>query len=183
MLTNEHQLLQRSNSTKHRINRVSGKKSICLKFVFWYFKYQLLQKIGRSLSQEIQNFTLVAPTYSKDCYHTFLVKYHGFDRNCWPTNKNRRLRDLAAKNLRIRDAKKWKKIRFQDSFKTPPRSRDWKTNFRDHDFSGYHSPPLDIYFKVNICDIINTVMKKEILVKLTYTRHIHSATYIWSEPL
>ena len=107
MLTNEHQLLQRSNSAKHRINRLSGKKSICLKFVFWYFKYQLLQKIGRSMSQEFQNVMLVAPTYSKDCYHTFLVKYHGFDRNCWPTNKNPRLRDLAAKNLRIGDAKKW----------------------------------------------------------------------------
>ena len=97
---------KRSNSAKHRINRVSGKKSICLKFVFWYFKYQLLQKIGRPMSQEFQNFMFVAPTYSKDCYHTFLVKYHGFDRNCWPTNKNPRLRDLAAKNLRIRDARK-----------------------------------------------------------------------------
>ena len=97
------------------------------------------------MSQEFQNFTLVAPTYSKDYYHTVLVKYHGFDRNFWPTNKNRRLRDLAAKNLRIRNANKWKKMRFQDSFKTPPRSRDWKTNFRDHDLSGYYSPPLDIY--------------------------------------
>ena len=43
-------------------------------------------------------------------------------------NKNPRLRDLAAKNSRIRDAKKHKKTRFRDSFKTPPRFRDWNKN-------------------------------------------------------
>ena len=47
-------------------------------------------------------------------------------------NKNPRLRDLAAKNSRIRDIKKHKKTRF----------RDWNKNFRDPEFSGYHSPPL-----------------------------------------
>ena len=57
-------------------------------------------------------------------------------------NKTPRLRDLAAKNSRIRDAKKHKKTRFRDSFKTPPRFRDWHKNFRDPEFSGYHSPPL-----------------------------------------
>ena len=57
-------------------------------------------------------------------------------------NKNPRLRDLAAKNSRIRDAKKHKKTRFRDSFKTPLRFRDWNKNFRDPEFSGYHSPPL-----------------------------------------
>ena len=57
-------------------------------------------------------------------------------------NKNPRLRDLAAKNSRIRDAKKHKKTRFRDSFKTPPRFRDWNKNFGDPEFSGYHSPPL-----------------------------------------
>ena len=36
-------------------------------------------------------------------------------------NKNPRLRDLAAKNSRF---------------------RDWDKNFRDPEFSGYHSPPL-----------------------------------------
>ena len=56
--------------------------------------------------------------------------------------KNPRLRDLAAKNSRIRDAKKHKKTRFQGSFKTPPRFRDWNKNFHDPEFSGYHSPPL-----------------------------------------
>ena len=59
-------------------------------------------------------------------------------------NKNPRLRDLAAKNSRIRDAKKHKKTRFRDSFKTPPRFRDWNKNFRDPEFSGYHSPPLQL---------------------------------------
>ena len=39
-------------------------------------------------------------------------------------NKNPRLRDLAAKNSRIRDAKKHKKTRF----------RDWNQNFRDPEF-------------------------------------------------
>ena len=57
-------------------------------------------------------------------------------------NKNPRLRDLAAKNSRIRDAKKHKKTRFRDSFKTPPRFRDWNKNFGDPEFSGYHSSPL-----------------------------------------
>ena len=57
-------------------------------------------------------------------------------------NKNPRLRDLAAKNSRIRDPKKDKKTRFRDSFKTPSRFRDWNKNFRDPEFSGYHSPPL-----------------------------------------
>ena len=56
--------------------------------------------------------------------------------------KNPRLRDLAAKNSRIRDAKKHKKTRFRESFKTPPRFRDWNENFRDPEISGYHSPPL-----------------------------------------
>ena len=51
--------------------------------------------------------------------------------------KNPRLRDLAAKNSRIRDAKKHKKTRFRDSFKTPSRFRRIGTkisetlNFRD----------------------------------------------------
>ena len=58
--------------------------------------------------------------------------------------KNLRLRDLAAKNLTIRDAKKHRKTRFRDSFKTPPRFRDWSKNFRDPEFSGYHSPPLPV---------------------------------------
>ena len=57
-------------------------------------------------------------------------------------NKNPRLWDLAAKNLRIWDAKKHKKTRFRDSFKTPARFWDWNKNFRDPEFSGYHSPPL-----------------------------------------
>ena len=57
-------------------------------------------------------------------------------------NKNPRLRHLAAKNSRIRDAKKHKETRFRDSFKTPPRFRDWNKNFRDPEFSGYHSPLL-----------------------------------------
>ena len=56
--------------------------------------------------------------------------------------KNPRLRELAAKNSRARDAKKHKKTTFRDSFKTPPRFRDWSKNFRDPEFSGYHSPPL-----------------------------------------
>ena len=47
-------------------------------------------------------------------------------------------------NSRIRDAKKHKKARFRDSLKTPPRFRDWNKIFRDPEFSGYHSPPLDI---------------------------------------
>ena len=88
----EHQVLQRSESTKHRINKVSGKKSICLKFLFWCFKYQLLQKIGRSIRQEFQNFT---------------------PWRRWLTNKNPRLRDLAAKNSRIRDARNTRKRDFE----------------------------------------------------------------------
>ena len=59
-------------------------------------------------------------------------------------SKNPRLRDLAAKNSRIRDAKKHKKTRFRDSFKTSSRFRDWNKNFRDPEFSGYHSPPLSL---------------------------------------
>ena len=59
-------------------------------------------------------------------------------------HKNPRLRDLAAKNSRIRDVKKHKKTRFRDSFKTPSRFRDWNKNFRDPEFSGYHSPPLQL---------------------------------------
>ena len=65
-------------------------------------------------------------------------------------NKNPRLRDLAAKNSRIRDAKKHKKTRFRDSFKTPQRFRDWNKNFRDPEFSGYHSPPLLLFTKVKV---------------------------------
>ena len=65
-------------------------------------------------------------------------------------NKNPRLRDLAAKNSRIRDAKKHKKTRFRDSFKTPPRFRDWNKNFRDPEFSGYHSPPLFRLYLVKV---------------------------------
>ena len=53
--------------------------------------------------------------------------------------------DLAAKNSRIRDARKHKKMRFRDSFKTPLRFRDLSRNFRDPEFSRYHSPPLIIY--------------------------------------
>ena len=49
------------------------------------------------------------------------------------------------KNPRIRDAKKHKKTRFRDSSKTPSRFRDWNKNFRDPEFSGYHSPPLDLW--------------------------------------
>ena len=41
------------------------------------------------------------------------------------------LRDLAAKNSRIRDAKKHTKTRFQDSFKTLPKFRDWNKNSKD----------------------------------------------------
>ena len=48
----------------------------------------------------------------------------------------------ACKNSRIRDAKRHKKTRFRDSFKTPPRFRDWNKNFWDPEFSGYRSPPL-----------------------------------------
>ena len=55
-------------------------------------------------------------------------------------NKNPRLRDLAAKNSRIRDAKKHKKTRFRDSFKTPPRFRDWNKNFRDPDTIRHRDP-------------------------------------------
>ena len=49
------------------------------------------------------------------------------------------------KNPRIRDAKKHKKTRFRDSSKTPSRFRDWNKNFRDPEFSGYHSPPLPLH--------------------------------------
>ena len=70
--------------------------------------------------------------------------YLGFDQNYWPKNKSSRLRDHVAKNSRIQDAKKHKKMRFRDSLKTPLRFRDWNKNFRDPEFSGYryHSPPL-----------------------------------------
>ena len=156
---------------------LSGKKSICLKFVFWYFKYQKDRKIDESR---------VPIFYASGTYIFERLLSYVFTQISWFWSK------LLANKQKFETPRpcgqkfknpRCKEMRFQDSFKTPPRSRDWKTNFRDHDFSGYHSPPLDIYFKVNICDIINTVMKKEILVKLTYTRHIHSATYIWSEPL
>ena len=49
-----------------------------------------------------------------------------------------------AKNSRIRDAKKHKKTRFWDSFKTPQRFRDWNKKSRDPGFSGYPSPPLQV---------------------------------------
>ena len=69
-------------------------------------------------------------------------------------NKNPRLRDLAAKNSRIRDAKK---TRFRDSFKTPPRFRGWNKNFRDPEFSEYHSPPLalETRFRAAFCLLAN----------------------------
>ena len=79
---------------------------------------------------------LVSPTYSKDCYRTFLINkqvYHGFDRNSWPKiqkSETPRLRDLAAKNSRIRGAKKHMKTRFRDSFRTPTRFHDWSKSFR-----------------------------------------------------
>ena len=72
-------------------------------------------------------------------------------------NKNPRLRDLAAKNSRIRDAKKHKKTRFRDSFKTPPRFRDWNKTFRDPEFSGYHSPPLILEQLLGLRDVALTV--------------------------
>ena len=74
-------------------------------------------------------------------------------------NKNPRLRDLAAQNSRIRDAKKHKKTRFRDSFKTPSRFRDWNKNFRDPEFSGYHSPPL-IKLHYSSCILIWVLLLK-----------------------
>ena len=73
-------------------------------------------------------------------------------------NKNARLQDLAAKNSRIRDAKKDKKTRFRDSFKTPPRFRDWNKNFRDPEFSRYHSPPLYTYNSFHLGQNLYTVL-------------------------
>ena len=90
--------------------------------------------------------------------HGFATRVHGFaTKQKHSRTKSRQLRrlqfkfppcqpyarrNLAAKNSRIRDAKKHKKTRFRDSLKTPPRFRDWNKIFRDPEFSGYHSPPL-----------------------------------------
>ena len=56
----------------------------------------------------------VAPTYSKDCYRTFLIQktiYLGFDRNRWPKIRE----SETQRNTRKRDF---------ESFKTPPTFRD-----------------------------------------------------------
>ena len=68
--------------------------------------------------------------------------------------QNLRLRDLAAKNSRIRDEKKHKKTRFRDALKTPPRFRDWNKIFQDPEYSGYHSPPLSLIHFIVIIRVL-----------------------------
>ena len=89
-------------------------------------------------------------------------------------NKNPRLWDLAAQNSRIRDAKKHKKTRFRDSFKTPPRFRDWNKNFRDPEFSGYHSPPL-IKLHYSSCILIWVLLLK--IPSFSKTRDDYMSTF------
>ena len=86
---------------------------------------------------------LVAPTvFERRLPYVFNQIFSWFWSKPLVKKQNPRLRDLAAKNSRFRDAKEHKKTRFRDSLKTPPRFRDWNKIFRDPEFSGYHSPPL-----------------------------------------
>ena len=61
--------------------------------------------------------------------------------------------ETVGQQTKIRDSgqkfenprtKETKETRFRESFKTPPRFRDPNKNFRDPEFSGYHSPPLSL---------------------------------------
>ena len=123
--------------------------SIC----FWPTSWILLKQLFLSPSWALSQYPIrPSASWAIDSEpiraRGIIVNYHGFDRNRWPKNKNPRLRDLAAKNSRIRDAKKHKKLRFRDSYKTPPRFRNWKNHFRDPEFSGYHSPPLQMVVQI-----------------------------------
>ena len=110
-----------------------------LDLIYWTVLIFLFWSILNGVTLKTSNLRLKYPTCR--AYFERLLSYvfnqinnfiTGFDRNRSPKkNKNPRLRDLTAKNSKIRDATKHKKTRLRDSFKTPPKFRDWNKNFPD----------------------------------------------------
>ena len=146
---------------------LSGKKSICLKFVFWYFKYQKDRKIDESR---------VPIFYACGTYIFERLLSYVFGQISWfwskllaNKQKSETLRPCGQKfeNPKCKEMKENEIPRLIQNSSEISRLEDKFP--RPWFFWVPFATPWYIYFKVNICDIILHLlfMKKEILVKLT----------------
>ena len=169
MLTNEHQLLQRSNSTKHRINRVSGKKSICLKFVFWYFKYQLLQKIRIKIDESRVPKFYACRTYIFERLLSYVFSQISWfwskllankqksetPRSCGQKFENPRCKEMKENQIPRLIQNSSEISRLEDKFPRPwffrvPFATPWYIFQSEH---LWHNIVLTVYEKGNSCQI------------------------------
>ena len=85
--------------------------------------------------------------YSKDCYRTFILSNkqfsHGFDRNRWPKTKSETPRPRSQKFENPR-RKETQENEISRLIENSSEISKLEQNFRDPEFSGYHSPPLII---------------------------------------